>query len=392
MPYATNDALPDAVTKLPASLQTMWRNVFNSAYETYKGEAGAEGKAMGTAWAAVNKQREAKGDQVAYDPIALIREIAPLHKLVAVKAKQLSGDRAGQLMKQYELSVSQNKLMMFPRGKYQHPEYGVMTFDDKFFEEIKGNFDNKVLGQTEPFIDVDHEKKAAAAWIRGLTIEPEGLFADVEWTDLGKELLTSKQYKYQSPWWGAFKDPTTKKTYDRVLRGGALTNVPFLKVLPPIELWEPGVPSAARDLAWSHASGREFMLSELRVVGEQRLDESLEEKASRVRDAYKQQFDTSGMPLYQSYVAEVQDDAAIVCVNDSDGMTYFWVPWDEDDVDGITFDTEARVAVKKSWVPEDYVDTLEQPETADVGMAELLAKGRSHRLAEIVTLITRRDR
>lgn len=389
MPYQTNADVPAAVAKLPEGLQTMWRRVFNSAHETYKGAPDAEGKATATAWAAVNKHREDKGDQVAYDPIALIREIAPLHKRVVVKAKQLSGDQAGQLMKQYELSVGQNRLMLFPRGKFQHPEYGAMTFDDKFFQEIKVNFDNKVLGQTQPFIDVDHEKKNAAAWIHGLSIEPDGLFADVEWTDLGEELVRSKQYKFQSPWWGAFKDPETKKTYDRVLRGGALTNVPFLKVLPAIELWEPGVSSRARDLAWSHSSGREFMLSELSVVPEDQVlgDDSIERTAERVREAYKQQFDTSGMPLYQSYVVEVQDDAVIINVHDSDGMHYFWVPWGEDETDGISFDTESRVEVLEEWVPVEVAEEVEQDEET---LAEAITASRELRQKQMACLLADR--
>jgi hypothetical protein len=41
-------------------------------------------------------------------------------------------------------------------------------------------------------------------------------------------------------WRGPFENAESGKKYDRVLRGGGLTNVPFLKVLPEVQLYEPG--------------------------------------------------------------------------------------------------------------------------------------------------------
>jgi cation transport regulator ChaB len=56
-PYNKNSELPPAVKKLPESLQTLWREVFN---ETYKRSKGDEEKCFRTAWYVVNKQRKAK--------------------------------------------------------------------------------------------------------------------------------------------------------------------------------------------------------------------------------------------------------------------------------------------------------------------------------------------
>src|SRR3989441_705781 len=152
----------------------------------------------------------------------------------AAKAHGVGGQAAHELQEN-----GGARLLLFPRGKWKHPEYGSMEFNDSFFLEIKTNFDKKVLGTTLPFIDIDHNHGAAAGWIHSISIEPDGLWADhVEWTELGRQMVESGQYRYFSPWWGQYKDPGSGVTYDRVLRGGGLTNVPFLKILPPVELLE----------------------------------------------------------------------------------------------------------------------------------------------------------
>lgn len=221
MPYDRDDDLPDAVKSLPKERRAHWRSVFNSAIKDHDEES-----AFKIAWAAV-KNKEAKE----------------------------------MLEQQYRLSVTGNRLMLFPRGTFRHPEYGKMEFDDEFFQEIVENFQNGVLGHTKPFIDVDHNHGAAAGWINRLNVEPDGLFAEVEWTPLGKELVMSGQYKYFSPWWGQYKDPSDGKTYDRVLRGGGLTNVPFLKMLPPVQLFEPGSERVKR----VRQEGCNFMLNEMQL-------------------------------------------------------------------------------------------------------------------------------
>jgi hypothetical protein len=149
-------------------------------------------------------------------------------------------DRIGRVIEGYELSTSlfgepKSKLLLFPRGQFDHPKYGKMTFDDEFFDEVVANYKNKVLGRTEPYIDFDHQKGRAAAWIRELSVDPDGLWASrVDWTPAGETAVRSGEYRYVSPWWGSVSDAANGETYDRVLRGAGLTNVPYLKQLPPV--------------------------------------------------------------------------------------------------------------------------------------------------------------
>ena len=127
------------------------------------------------------------------------------------------------------------EIMLFPYGEFDHPTYGKLTFDDAFFNELIYNYQNKVLGTT-PFIDKQHNEDEALAWLNHAPfIRPgQGLFIKPDWTKLGNTLLTNKIYRYFSPAWGPYKNPETGKEYHNVLLGGAATNVPFLKTMPPI--------------------------------------------------------------------------------------------------------------------------------------------------------------
>ncbi|MFA5999182.1 MAG: ChaB family protein [Candidatus Babeliales bacterium] len=55
MPYKTNDDLPKSISDhLPEHAQTIFRKVFNNAYEQYESEQ----QAFKVAWAAVKKEYE----------------------------------------------------------------------------------------------------------------------------------------------------------------------------------------------------------------------------------------------------------------------------------------------------------------------------------------------
>lgn len=328
MPYESVDDLPDAVQQLPEAKQQQFRAVFNNALKQY----GEESRAFAVAWAAVGGAP--KKDKEASE---------------GLRRDQRLLDRASHLMQCYEVTAGSKKLMLFPRGRYQHPEYGEMDFDDNFFGDIVGNFDGKALGQTEPFIDVDHNHGAACGWIKQLSVEPDGLYATVDWTPLGKELVTSGQYRYFSPWWGSYKEPHSGKTYQRVLRGGGLTNVPFLKVLPPVELFEPGVASPARQRAWT--GGVTFKLSEVTPLYLNR-DGGVESLSDRVRIAFNDRFGgsrTSFGPA-SSWVREIYDGAVVAAFEEPGGVRYFRIPYTPS-ADGVTFHTDERAEVREGWLP-----------------------------------------
>lgn len=128
-----------------------------------------------------------------------------------------------------------NEIMLFPYGTFEHQTYGKLVFNDEFFNNVIDNYKSNVLG-IKPFMDIEHEMGKSLAWFEDAPYikKGEGLFAKPKWTKLGKELLSDEIYKYFSPWYEDFVNPVDGKLYKNVFRGGAATNIPFLKVMPAI--------------------------------------------------------------------------------------------------------------------------------------------------------------
>jgi len=75
MPYAANADLPDAVrSHLPAHAQTIYREAFNHAWQSYRHDPRHEEIAHRVAWSAVKKGYVKFGDRwVAKDDMELAR-------------------------------------------------------------------------------------------------------------------------------------------------------------------------------------------------------------------------------------------------------------------------------------------------------------------------------
>lgn len=169
------------------------------------------------------------------------------------------------LIQELELKEDKKEYWIIPRGEFRHEWYGKLDFNDTFFKDVLDNFENEVLGETEPFIDQDHDQRGAAGWIKALRIAKEGLYATIEWTEVGVDLIKKKIYRYFSPTLSSYTDPQSEKEYKNVLRGGALTNMPFLKMLPEITLTEPGlVEIALSEIKISKESNTMNILDELK--------------------------------------------------------------------------------------------------------------------------------
>lgn len=128
-----------------------------------------------------------------------------------------------------------DEIMLFPYGEFEHPVYGKLNFDNEFFNEIIINYQNNVL-HVKPFMDKQHDEDKALAWFdTSPYVRPGlGLFIKPDYTELGSSVLKTRTYRYFSPSWGKYKDPQSGKEFANVLMGGAATNIPFLKTMPPI--------------------------------------------------------------------------------------------------------------------------------------------------------------
>ena len=118
---------------------------------------------------------------------------------------------------------------IFPEGVFKHPVYKVLDFRKEFFDRVIANFNNRVRG-IDIAIDLHHENRDACGWIKELSHRSgEGLYALIEWTDLGVEKVTKKLLRYFSPEIGPHIDELTGDKFSDVLMAVTLTNVPFLK-------------------------------------------------------------------------------------------------------------------------------------------------------------------
>ncbi|KKM02675.1 hypothetical protein LCGC14_1782070, partial [marine sediment metagenome] len=88
--------------------------------------------------------------------------------------------------------------LILPIGNYHSPWYGEFEISEETCEDMVANWEAKVLGERTPYIDTDHDGGAAMGWIKGLESRADGLYAQIEWTEPGRELLEKGLYKYFS--------------------------------------------------------------------------------------------------------------------------------------------------------------------------------------------------
>ena len=138
----------------------------------------------------------------------------------------------------------QSEIQILKPGKWDHPIYGMVEINDKTQDEFIKNFKKDLRAHSSTIglpIDEEHRSSAGAVgWIKKLKNRgSEGLFAIVEWNIKGQQLIKDAIYRFFSPeFYFAYEDPESRKTYNNVLVGGALTNRPYFKKLEPVVLSE----------------------------------------------------------------------------------------------------------------------------------------------------------
>jgi len=131
-------------------------------------------------------------------------------------------------------------IRILPKGTFKR-DGRTIKLDDAFLLAIKQNFDNAALGRDVP-VNFEHQYTAlgAAGWVRALEVRDDGLYALIEWTDIGKEAIEKQRFKYVSVELGGAVDPKTGKVLgEDVLTGIALTNRPFFKGLTALAAADP---------------------------------------------------------------------------------------------------------------------------------------------------------
>lgn len=147
-----------------------------------------------------------------------------------------------------------DEIHVVPVGEWDHPAYGLMKITSSDIKEFIRNFKDKVRRDLP--ITAGHDngmsggELPAIGWFKDLIDRGiAGLYAVVEWTDQGKQLLSEGAFKYFSPeFYETYEDPETRKIFNHVLVGGALTNKPYFKELQAVVSFsEPTIMSQFND-------------------------------------------------------------------------------------------------------------------------------------------------
>jgi hypothetical protein len=180
--------------------------------------------------------------------LALVGGNVDTSERYALTATPIKLDGNGELPTRFALFVTGDWPNSI-KGKF------ALALDD--LKQIKANFDKGVGFPTDDAstglaIDFKHEyQDMAGAWIKGVELvadEAAGtgtLYANpVEWTDAGAEAVRNGRFKCVSPMgsfgrkngklslWSNVND--LKQKIANVLEGAGLTNIPFLRGMPPI--------------------------------------------------------------------------------------------------------------------------------------------------------------
>ena len=135
-----------------------------------------------------------------------------------------------------EAEVTDDFQMILPVGLFYSKWYGEVIITQNYCQAMVDNWKNKVLREQQPFVDTEHDRGKANGWIMDMEARPDGLYAKIEWTDLGKEQLGGGLFKYFSADIDAIVDIDTGEEVYPVLIAVALCNTPVMKTMPQAHL------------------------------------------------------------------------------------------------------------------------------------------------------------
>lgn len=126
--------------------------------------------------------------------------------------------------------------MVLPVGYWFNRWYGDLIFTQTYCQRVVDNWKAKVLGKREPFLDTEHDRGAANAWVVDMEARADGLYVKWDWTDRGRELVAKRIYRFYSADLETALDIKTGKEVYPVLAAVALTNCPAMNTLPDAHL------------------------------------------------------------------------------------------------------------------------------------------------------------
>ncbi|MFC8008946.1 phage protease [Streptomyces cinereoruber] len=197
---------------------------------------------------------------------------------LVTKGIKIKADTKGNLPSEIELLHT---------GSWNAPWHGEWETTPGDLNDYVRNFEagiGLVQGDKRAHINFDHMPGKAAGWITTLKTSDDGtrLIGEVEWTDSGRESLTSGEYCYISPEFNPraypWEDPEEEYHFvPNVLTAAALTNTPLHKKLKPVMASANKPKVVAGSSGKSNKEGDVMTLAE--ILAKKAEDRSEEEKS-----------------------------------------------------------------------------------------------------------------
>lgn len=127
-----------------------------------------------------------------------------------------------------ELAEGTQPVEVLRVGTFRERNGRIVEITDADLDAFVANFDAGTAGQDVP-VDVLHERAEAAGWVKRLFRDGQKLLAEIDWNEMGKQLVGDKVYRYLS---------ATIDQGQKLIKSISLVNFPAVKGLQPVELGE----------------------------------------------------------------------------------------------------------------------------------------------------------
>lgn len=129
-----------------------------------------------------------------------------------------------------------------PMGEHPHPKGLVQVIDKDSVDAMVSNFKTQTQDPKFPglLVDYDHISQGgsteSAGWIQNLDARPDGLWANIKWTETGRRKIEGGEYRLVSPVWkrSDCADLEGNRCRPLVLDSLAVTNEPNMRGLQPL--------------------------------------------------------------------------------------------------------------------------------------------------------------
>lgn len=136
----------------------------------------------------------------------------------------------------FSLAEVSKPVQVLRTGRWRFPDYGEVEIGPDDLQQYADNFKRNVRRQKLPVVIEHNHELGSYGWVRDMFVDGDALYAQVDWTERGADLVQSEAFKYISgelfPEW---EDPESQTVHKNVPSAISITNFPRIKNMREIE-------------------------------------------------------------------------------------------------------------------------------------------------------------